>query len=469
MTGAPTAATPAARACAAAPVYDALLGARAAAEVLADGAASPGQLAERQQQRLRALLAAARAGSRFYAELHRGAGPDTPLAALPATAKRALMARFEDWVTDPVLSLPALRAFTADPARIADAYAGRYAVWESSGSSGEPGLFVHDAQALAVYDALEALRRARPADPWALMRRSALVVATGGHFASLVALRRLQRLNPWLAPLLREFSVLQPLPALVGALERWQPQTLATYPTAAAMLGEARAHDRLRLVLRELYTGGETLTAAARSRLERQFGCPVRSHYGASEFLAIGWECAHGRMHVNADRVILEPVDARGRAVPPGRLSHTTLLTHLANHAQPLIRYDLGDQLQWLGEDCPCGSALPTVRVVGRRDDPLRMCADDGRALTLLPLALATVLEDEAGVYDFQLLQHDARTLRLRLGCEADAVAGARERCHRALRAWAGSLGLRRLCIVDEPGSPLHGRSGKVRRVVAAA
>ncbi len=97
------------------------------------------------------------------------------------------------------------------------------------------------------------------------------------------------------------------------------------------------------------------------------------------------------------------------------------------------------------------------------------MCADDGRALTLLPLALATVLEDEAGVYDFQLLQHDARTLRLRLGCEADAVAGARERCHRALRAWAGSLGLRRLCIVDEPGSPLHGRSGKVRRVVAAA
>lgn len=248
MPGAPTAATTAAAARPAPPVCDALRSARVVAEVLADGAAPPARLAQRQQQRLRALLSAARAGSRLYAELHRGAGPDTPLAALPATAKRALMARFDDWVTDPVLALPALRAFTADPARSADAYAGRYAVWESSGSSGEPGLFVHDAQALAVYDALEALRRTPPANPWALAAaRAALVVASSGHFASLVSLRRLQRLNPWLAPLLRDFSVLQPLPALVAELEGWQPQVLATYPGAAAMLGEAQALGRLRL------------------------------------------------------------------------------------------------------------------------------------------------------------------------------------------------------------------------------
>lgn len=451
------------------PVFDALLSSRAVFEVLADGGASPERLAQRQQQRLRVLLTAARRDSRLYAELHRGAGPDTPLAALPAVDKRALMARFDDWVTDPALALPALRAFAADPARIGDAYAGRYAVWESSGSSGEPGVFVHDAQALAVYDALEALRRASPADPWALARRSALVVATGGHFASLVTLRRLQRLNPWLAPLLRDFSVLLPQPALVAALEQWQPQVLATYPTAAAMLGEARELGGLRLALRELHTGGETLTEAMRARLERQFGCPVRNHYGASEFLAIGWECARGRMHVNADWVILEPVDVRGRPIPPGRLSHTTLLTHLANPVQPLIRYDLGDQVEWLAGECPCGSPLPAIRVLGRRDDALRMRGDDGRALTLLPLALATVLEDEAGVGDFQLLQGDARTLRLRLGPAAEAVADARQRCHRALHAWACTQGLGGLRIVDEAGPLLHGRSGKLRRVVAAA
>jgi phenylacetate-coenzyme A ligase PaaK-like adenylate-forming protein len=457
-----------------APVFDPLAASRAVFDVLADGAGSRDALARRQRERLRALLAAARRDSRLYAELHRGAGDDTPLADLPVVTKPALMARFDDWVTDPALALPALRAFLADAACIADAFAGRYTVWESSGSSGEPGVFVQDAGAMAVYDALEALRRAGRApggalDPWRLAQRQALVVATGGHFASQVSLQRLRRLNPWLAQTLRSFSVLQPLPALAAALEAWQPAVLATYPTAAAMLGDAVERGDLRLALREVATGGETLDDATRARLARQFGCPVRNHYGASEFLAIGWECAHGRMHVNADWVILEPVDARGRAVPPGHLSHTTLLTNLANRVQPLIRYDLGDQIAWGADDCPCGSPLPTVRVLGRRDDPLQLRADDGRRVTLLPLALTTVLEDDAGVFDFQLRQRDARTLCLRLGPGADREPGARERCHRALRAYAKTLGLSRLVVVDEPGAPLaHGRSGKVRRVVAA-
>ena len=457
-----------------APVFDPLATSRAMLDVLADGAGTRDALVRRQQERLRARLADARRDSRLYAELHRGADLDTPLAELPVVTKRALMARFDDWVIDPALALPALRAFLADAECIADAFAGHYAVWESSGSSGEPGVFVQDAGAMAVYDALEALRRgARTAagdlDPWRLAQRQALVVATGGHFASQVSLQRLRRLNPWLAQTLRSVSILQPLPALVAGLEAWQPAVLATYPTAAAMLGDAVERGDLRLALREVDTGGETLDDATRTRLSRQFGCPVRNHYGASEFLAIGWECAHGRMHVNADWVILEPADARGRPVPPGTLSHTTLLTNLANRVQPLIRYDLGDQVAWLGDDCPCGSPLPTMRVRGRRDDPLHLRADDGRRVTLLPLALTTVLEDDAGVFDFQLRQRDAHTLCLRLGPEAERARGARARCHRALRAYAKAQGLSRLAIVDEPGAPLaHGRSGKVQRVVAA-
>ncbi|HMM84554.1 phenylacetate--CoA ligase family protein [Azohydromonas sp.] len=457
-----------------APAFDALRSARAMGEVLRDGTASAAELAQRQAQRLRALLDAARRGSRLYAQLHRGADAHTPLAALPAVTKPALMQRFDDWVTDPALRLDTLRAFVADPDRAADAWLGRYTVWESSGSSGEPGLFVEDPQAMAVYDALEWLRRARaPAggwfDPLRLARRQALVVATGGHFASHVSLQRLRRLNPWLGATLRSFSILQPLDALLAELQAWQPAVLATYPTAASMLGDAVDAGALRLTLAELDTGGETLGAALRARLTRQFGCAVRDHYGASEFLSIGWECAHGRMHMNTDWVILEPVDARGRPVPPGQLSHTTLLTNLANHVQPLIRYDLGDRLRWHDAPCPCGSALPAAEVVGRCDDALRMRGDDGRRVTLLPLALTTVLEDNAGVFDFQLRQRDARTLVLRLGGDAARSAAARERCHRALRAYAAALGLRRLAIVDETGhAPAHGRSGKVQRVIAA-
>ena len=64
---------------------------------------------------------------------------------------------------------------------------------------------------------------------------------------------------------------------------------------------------RLRIAPREVWTGGETLGPAVRAHIERSLGCPLRNSYGASEFLAMGWECQHGHMHLNADWVILDP------------------------------------------------------------------------------------------------------------------------------------------------------------------
>jgi len=38
--------------------------------------------------------------------------------------------------------------------RIGEPYLGRYVVWESSGTGGQPGVFVQNGAAMAVYDAL---------------------------------------------------------------------------------------------------------------------------------------------------------------------------------------------------------------------------------------------------------------------------------------------------------------------------
>ncbi len=449
--------------------FDPWRSAAAAADVLAMNRATPAALAAVRARRLAALLASARAHTQLHAERLRGLPDDAPLQALPVLHKDEWMARFEDGVADPALTRAAVHDFVADPARVGTPLLGRYALWESSGSSGQPGLFVQDAAALAVYDALEALRPTalEPDAAWRAPgwgRRLAFVGAIDGHFASQASVERLRRLNPWLRPALRSFSILQPLPDLLAALDDWQPSTLATYPTAAALLAAEQQRGRLHLRLAEVRTGGETLGPAQRRAIEAGFGCPLRDSYGASEFLAMASACAHGRLHLNADWVILEPVDRHGHAVPPGTLSHSVRLTNLANHLQPLIRYELGDRIRLHAEPCACGSPLPTLEVLGRRDDALHLQGPRGAAVTLLPLALSTVLEEEAGVFDFQLLQRDARTLLLRLG-EGDA--GRRERCHAALRAHARAQGLAGLRVLDDPHPPQRGRSGKVQRVVA--
>lgn len=457
------------------PVFDLLRLSSVSMDVMAAQRGTAQGIAQRQQGRLSQVLSAALRDSRLYQELMpRGTDARTPLDQLPVVARGQLMERFDDWVADPRLKLDELRAFTADPDRIAEPWLGRYMVWESSGTTGQPGIFVQDAQAMAVYDALEALRRSAPRplahwmDPLHLSERHAFVGVTGGHFASHVSLRRLRNLNPWLAATTRSFSIQEPTADLVRSLNEFAPTILITYPTVAALLAQEAESGRLRIAPREIWTGGETLGAGVRAYVEQRLGGVLRNSYGASEFLAMGWECAHGQMHLNADWVILEPVDERYRPVPPGEPPHAMLLTNLANTVQPLIRYELGDHVTVHAEPCACGSPLPVIEVCGRQDDPLHMAGREGGAVTLLPLALTTVLEDDAGVFDFHLRQIDSRTLVLRLPLEGEAGQAAMARCRSALKAFAAVQGLAPIRVRAELGEPVpRGRSGKACRIVA--
>lgn len=463
-------------------VFDALHMQAATLDVMAATHATPSLLAQRQQQRLARLLDAARSGSAFYRDrLGRG----HHLAHVPSVTRAELMDNFDGWVTDPALRLDELRAFTADESRVGEAWLGRYTVWESSGTSGQPGVFVQDAPAMAVYDALEAVRH-RPSgrgtgrlfgpfsalDVLGASDRTAMVIATGGHFASVVSLERLRRINPWLAQTARSFSLLQSTDALVDALNDFQPTVLATYPTAAVLLaGEADA-GRLRIRPRSVMTGGEALGPAAREHVRSAFdNAAVRSSYGASEFLPIAWECAHGHLHVNEDWVLLEPVDEHHRPVPRGQPSHTVLLTNLANLAQPLIRYDLGDQVTLHSQRCACGSPLPTMSVGGRRDDVLRVPSRrrKGETVSLLPMALCTVVEEQCGLFDFQLLQRDTHTLVLRVPHEGDEALAVIDRCRDALQDFAAAQGAEPIRVLGELGVVVpRGRSGKACRTLFA-
>ncbi|OUM02946.1 phenylacetate--CoA ligase family protein [Variovorax sp. JS1663] len=459
------------------PPFDPWLTNRIALDAAAAAHAGASALAARREQRLADLLRAAARGSAFYRRLFEGRDPAAiRLETLPVVRKAELMRAFDDWVTDPALRLDALRRFTADRSRIADAFAGRSVVWESSGSSGEPGIFVQDAQAMAVYDALEYLRRPaarsleRLMNPFGLGERIVFVGATGGHFASTVSIERLRRLNPALALSLRSISFLQSAESLAAQLDALRPTVIATYPSVALLLAEERLAGRLQAAPQEVWTGGENLSAACRGFVQQALGCAVVNNYGASEFLTLASECRQGRLHLNSDWAILESVDARGRVVAAGERGTTTLLTNLANHVQPLIRYDLGDRVQQDPAACPCGSALPVIEVEGRNDDALRLGRPGTRTVCVPPLAVSTVLEDDAGLFDFQLVQEGPCELLLCTGLQGKAADASLRRGRSALSAFLarqGAVGVHIHCRSGE--RERRGISGKVQRVLVAA
>jgi phenylacetate-coenzyme A ligase PaaK-like adenylate-forming protein len=436
--------------------------------------AGPAMVAAARRARLSALIAFARTRSAFYREAYRDVpARDARIDDLPVVTRRRLMARFDDWVTDPEVTRAGVEAFIADRERIGERYLGRYVLWKSSGTTGEPGIFVQDADALDVCDALIAAQfdAAGLAQRFAHGMithggRAALIAATGEHFATVASWRRLGGGSPWFAS--RCLSVMEPLPRLVAELNAYQPAFVASYPTMLFLLAGEKSARRLTIAPACLWSGGEYLAPAARTEIERAFDCPIANEYGASECMSIAFGCREGWLHVNADWVVLEAVDRDYRPTPPGAPSHTALLTNLANRVQPVIRYDLGDSIIVKPEPCACGNPLPAIQVEGRRDDIVALAAADGRIVRLLPLALSTVVEEATGVHRFQIVQDAADRLRLRLDVAGDSARQAAWRlAAAALRDYLRHQSLPNVRVaLDRRPPATEPRSGKLRQVV---
>jgi len=387
------------------------------------GREAPPAAAVRRQARLARLIGFARGRSAYYGKLYAKIPGDTPdLRILPPVTKRDLMANFDEWTTDPEVTRETVEAFVADPSRIGRLYLDRYLAFATSGTTGRPAVFLHDRAAVAVYLALLFARRVPALVASASLRsflwnrvRTAAIVATGGHFTSSVIDALARYRFPRLSRVNRTFSLMAPLPALVRQLNEFQPAVIGSYPTALSVLAGERAAGRLRIRPVLVLSGAERLSPAVAERIAASFGCPLRDTYAASEFPGIAFDCRHGRLHLNDDWVILEPVDAAFRPVPPGEPSHTTLLTNLANRVLPLVRYDLGDSVTAATAACPCGNPLPSIRTEGRRDEILYLESPGGEAKPLLPLVLATVVEEAPGVVNYQVIRAGPRRLRIRL------------------------------------------------------
>ena len=426
------------------------------------------------RRRFDELIRYARRHSPYYREayckLRKG---HVAIADLPVVTKHELMAHFDDWVTDREITRSSLAAFLEKRSNIGERYLDRYCVWKSSGTSGEPGIFVQDAGALRVYDALVSAQLNTPAlarnYAWGLYAeggRAALITATNDHYASIATWRRAFTRNPWLPSC--ALSVTESVTRLVAELNEFQPALLASYPTMLALLAAEQECGRLRIAPATLWAGGERLSPATQRRIEESLGAPVQIEYGASEALSIGYGCREGWMHVNADWVVLEAVDAQGNPTPPGELSHSTLLTNLANRVQPIIRYELGDRILVKPEPCACGNPLPAIQVEGRTDDVLTFRHRSGRPHSVLPMAIATVVEEAADVHYFQVAQVAPLRLTVRLKiADPWQREQAWSRIFAALHAFFVDQDIPGIEIALDDGEPvLCERSGKLRAVV---
>jgi phenylacetate-coenzyme A ligase PaaK-like adenylate-forming protein len=385
----------------------------------------------RQRERLTAEIAYVRAKSRYYAELYASL-PDRvdDVTCLPVTDKQKLMARFDDWVTDPELTLERVRAHAEDPANVGRRLLGKYTVTTSSGTTGRRAFFVMSDESRRTAFTVATRGMSSVLTPCTLLRllagrwRTAMLVPTGGHFASHVVAVQQRDETPRVDK--RIFPVTTPMPELVRQLNVFRPVYIECYPTIGALLATEQESGRLRIQPALLRLGGEGLSEAEYARIRAVFGAKILDLYGANEFPALMVKCPHGWYHTHDDWMVLEPVDASHRPTPAGEQSHTVLVTVLYRREQPILRYDVGDSVLVRPDPCPCGSPFTAIQVRGRVPILMRFLTADGREVTLSSFPLSLQVELADGVELFQIVQTAPNTLRVRLqprpGCAPDRV-----------------------------------------------
>ena len=201
--------------------------------------------------------------------------------------------------------------------------------------------------------------------------------------------------------------------------------------------------------------------------IARVFDAKVGNSYAATECTHLSYSCEHGWLHVNADWVLLEPVDPEGRPTPPGQQSHTVYISNLANRVQPILRYDLGDSVLQRPDPCPCGLRLPAIRVQGRSGDVVTLPNDNGRNATIPALSFTVAIDAAGGIERHQVEQTapDRLTVRLQTASGVDpdtAWQTVRDR----LLAVLTEHGITGVTLERASEPPRAAASGKFRSVI---
>lgn len=253
------------------------------------------------------------------------------------------------------------------------------------------------------------------------------------------------------------------LDAMLRALRRQRPSMLFGYPSALARLCEHARQRAVRLDdlgIRVAFVTSELLYDAQRELITAVLGCPVANGYGGRDAGFLAHECPVGGMHISAEDIILETVDADGRPTAPG-VAGEIVVTHLATADFPFIRYRTGDVGVLDDSVCACGRGLPLLRELqGRSTDFIR--AGDGTPMH--GLALIYILREIPGLKTFKIVQESLRLTRVLLVTEPGF---ARASLATIRSGFQQRLGRDVAVEIEEVADIPAERSGKYRYVVS--
>lgn len=431
-----------------------------AAKLVKEGAlATPAERKELQKQRLHTLVNYAREHSPYLRELYRDVPQDFELEDLPVLEKADGLAHYNDWVTDPELTVDKVRAYlNRDPADNA-LLLGKYTALQTSGSTGNPLPMVRDSHRNMIHGQLLLQRLFYGVTPGYYnhsKHKTAFIVHLSTSASSYGSYLKTRAKYPGYEDDITAISIMDSAQQMVEKLNAFQPEILVAYPPSLVMLAEEKAKGNLHIDLGLIVSSAELLTEENYHRIHNVFGCPVLNNYCMTEGgeIAMTHDCPH--LHINEDWIILEPVDENRQPMKDSAaFSSGILVTDLSNFVQPIIRYYVGDSIRINHEPHDCFN-LPVMEIRGRTWDSFTL-----GGMNFSTKGLEVKAKFVEGLCSCQFVQTDENTMELRgviaAGYNQDEVLSG---LAQKIEAYFKEAGCESITVRYSTEPPLHNTNG---------
>lgn len=204
------------------------------------------------------------------------------------------------------------------------------------------------------------------------------------------------------------------LKTFINDIRASRPKMLFGYPSSISHLARYAEKNGIRMNnvgVEVTFVTSERLYDDQRNDISRIFGCKVANGYGGRDAGFIAHECPAGGMHITAEDIIVEIIDADGHVLPAGE-SGEVVITHMATGEFPFIRYRTGDVAVLDDQYCSCGRGLPMLKEIqGRTTDFI--VASDGTVMH--GLAIIYEIRDVPGVANFKIIQESLHKTTIQL------------------------------------------------------
>lgn len=200
----------------------------------------------------------------------------------------------------------------------------------------------------------------------------------------------------------------------IESILKRKPKMLFGYPSALSHIASHARQSKVRLDnqgIQVAFVTAERLYDEQRALISDVFGCRVANGYGGRDAGFIAHECQAGNMHITAEDIFVEVVDAQGGVLPAGE-SGELVVTHMATSDFPFIRYRTGDVGMLDDRPCSCGRGLPILKEIQGRSTDF-VVAMDGTVMH--GLALIYVVRDIPGIKTFKIIQETLSRSRILL------------------------------------------------------